>query len=435
MLQPGARDGYQVAWALQEAGLLDVLVTNGYSKRRPGILQRCAEIMPGVRAMAAQRRCPMLDDDLVVSRWDVELLSHIARKCGGRSGGVLSDGVENWLGRIAVSRARQRHADAILSYSYIAYPVFLKLQGSGILRILMQCHPHPRSVQRILMEEEKRHPELGPLLGMEREMSSGGRYVDQLSREPELADVIIVASTFTKTTLVENGICDSKITVVPYGTDSPRLHLDDGEIARARRERDGGSFRILFVGQFTQRKGLSYLIGACRSLDMSSTTLTLVGRGLDGLDVLFPNETPGWVRIRKCISDRELAIEYASADLLVLPSLAEGFGHVILEAMAYGLPVIATPNSGAPDVIRHGEGGYIVPCADARGLAAAIEELRAKPLLRSAMGLNSANAARRFTWERFRVKVADCVSAAIEGCFQPESGDDDIEAVTLKRHG
>jgi len=100
VLHPGARDGYQVAWALQEAGLLDALVTTAYAEKRPGILQRCAELLPGIRTIVAQRNCSMLDDSLVVSRWDVELLSQFARRVGGPAGNVLSDGAENWLGRL-----------------------------------------------------------------------------------------------------------------------------------------------------------------------------------------------------------------------------------------------------------------------------------------------------------------------------------------------
>ena len=99
-----------------------------------------------------------------------------------------------------------------------------------------------------------------------------------------------------------------------------------------------------------------------------------------------------------------------SCHMLALPSLVEGFGHVILEAMSVGLPVIATPNTGAPDVIRNGIDGFIVPLRDSQAIANKLELALQNPSELESMGVEASKRAREFSWSRFR----DGIRAAYE---------------------
>ena len=90
------------------------------------------------------------------------------------------------------------------------------------------------------------------------------------------------------------------------------------------------------------------------------------------------------------------------ADIMVLPSLVEGFAHAVLEAMCCGVPVITTSNTCGPDIIRDGIEGFIVPPGDAQKLAERLEWARLNRRALRDMGVAAAARARQFTWARFR---------------------------------
>ena len=103
---------------------------------------------------------------------------------------------------------------------------------------------------------------------------------------------------------------------------------------------------------------------------------------------------------KSLIDEQDMIEEYHKHDILVFPSLYEGFGMVFLEAMASGLAVIATPTGGVVDVIRHGENGYVVGIGDPESLASAITHLWTSPKERRRLGAAAREAASVLTWDR-----------------------------------
>jgi glycosyltransferase involved in cell wall biosynthesis len=92
-------------------------------------------------------------------------------------------------------------------------------------------------------------------------------------------------------------------------------------------------------------------------------------------------------------------------DVLVLPSISEGFGLVILEALSCGLPVVTTRNSGGPEVVRDGREGYFVPIRSAEAIAEKLELLARDPALLESMSEAALRRAREFTWANYRAKL------------------------------
>jgi glycosyltransferase involved in cell wall biosynthesis len=255
----------------------------------------------------------------------------------------------------------------------------------------MQAHPHPVSVRNILSVDLE-YSELGKeSLLTEQELQSDQERLDQLSCESALADWCIVASNFTKQTLIDNGVQESRIHRIPYGVDLG--------IYRPRPKRTG-PFRVVFVGQLVQRKGLEYLLKAWKRLRLHDAELVLAGRGRvdEKLLTAFRSE---FVYAGNISTDclRHL---YADSDLFCMPSLVEGFGLVYLEALGCGLPVIATPNTGAADIIRDGREGFIVPIRDVDALAEKLEWAYKNRRVIAEMGNAARTLAEQYSWERFR---------------------------------
>jgi glycosyltransferase involved in cell wall biosynthesis len=110
------------------------------------------------------------------------------------------------------------------------------------------------------------------------------------------------------------------------------------------------------------------------------------------------------------VSQYELFQLYTQFDVLVLPTIFEGFGLVIVEAMAAGLPVITTAHSMGPDVIENEKSGWIIPIRDAGAIATALEKLRQKSNAEyAAMRSEARNAALRYSWDRYRAALIQCL--------------------------
>ena len=189
---------------------------------------------------------------------------------------------------------------------------------------------------------------------------------DYFAREDEeyaLADFHCAASTVVRDQLLTLGIPPDRIWLVPYGADARVFHPGKAQAPRG--------LRIVFAGQVGLRKGLGTLLDA----------LTLAGRGDWRVD--FYGAVLGEARhdldayrgkaqltFHGAVSQPALAEAFRAGSVLVLPSLEEGFGLVVPQALNCGLPAIVSDAVGGKDFVRHRENGSIFPARDAAALAA-----------------------------------------------------------------
>ena len=147
------------------------------------------------------------------------------------------------------------------------------------------------------------------------------------------------------------------------------------------RQSDAGPLRILFVGNLIPRKGLHHLIDALCRLPQADWRLDVIGD--DAVDSAYAaavrrqigaGRLEGNIRLHGRVSDSELAQQYSAAQLLAVLSY-EGFGIVYLEAMAYGLPVLASVHGGGGEIVGHGVNGFLVEPTDADGIAGHLSAL------------------------------------------------------------
>jgi glycosyltransferase involved in cell wall biosynthesis len=410
----GSRDAYQAACALQEAGMLDRLVTDLYWPADRSAANYAKRFLPAALGRALMKRYAAgLPSQKVDTASFRGFLSHalefspvpFAWKRGAtrRTDAALG----RRAGRLAV-----RNGSALMSYSYYAHTAF-QHQPEGRPRILFQLHPHPASVRRILESELAAHPDCAESLLKEWELSLPQEDFDRLSAEALQAEYCICASSFTRRTLVENGVDERKIHVIPYGVDLDRFSPG------LRGPRDGASpatrrLRLLFTGRINQRKGIKYLLEALRLLKTRQIEVQVCGRVVDDLRLFKPFEDQ--VKITPSVSHAELVEAYRAADLFVLPSVAEGFGQVLLESLACGLPVLSTTRTAAPDLIREAEQGFVVAPGDAAALAERIEWALANRARLTEMRAEARTRAEQFTWERFRTHFA----AVVRQCMSAE---------------
>jgi len=158
----------------------------------------------------------------------------------------------------------------------------------------------------------------------------------------------------------------------------------------------------LFVGQISQRKGIKYLLEAFKNLRLEKAELVLMGDVIGSGEGLKAYE--GIFKHIKSVSYAELPKYYQSADIFVYPSLHEGSALAIYEAMASGLPIITTHNSGS--VVRDGEEGFVVPIRDVEALMRKLLLLYQDYCLRNSMGKKARKRAESFSWAQYRFRLA-----------------------------
>jgi glycosyltransferase involved in cell wall biosynthesis len=190
------------------------------------------------------------------------------------------------------------------------------------------------------------------------------------------------------------------------------------EFFAERRYQDSTPMRLLFVGTWLDRKGIYYLVDALNILIQKgqAVKLTIVGclSSEQQVKAFFSPEVQCHVRVLPYVAHEKMPAVYAEHDIFVFPSLMEGMPLALLEAMASGLPVVSTHNSGMADVLEDRFDGLAVADADARGLAGALEELCNSAELRKQLGEEASRTMRRYTWERVTRKLEMVLSLAVQ---------------------
>jgi colanic acid/amylovoran biosynthesis glycosyltransferase len=200
------------------------------------------------------------------------------------------------------------------------------------------------------------------------------------------------------------------------------------------REHSGQGSRLLFVGRLVAEKGVPILLDALARLRTRrpELRLTIVGAGPERADIEARAGAEGLgdcVRFTGYQTPEQVGEWLRTADVFVLPSLAEGVPVVVMEAMASGVPVVATHVGGLSEIVEDGVSGYLVPAAAPGALAERVEALLDDPELRARFGrMGRATVVREFNLARETARLRDLYRWAVEGDSSvPWPGHDDRE--------
>ena len=240
------------------------------------------------------------------------------------------------------------------------------------------------------------------------------RYLEKaVPRSVAQADRLLADSEATRADLLKYySVAPEAVDVLYCGVD-PRFCPDQGSDERKHlQQRYGFDERpfILTVGTLQPRKNFVRLIQAHASLEADAQLLIAGGTGWLSEDILAEAEKhQDRVRLLGFVDDADLPALYRNAALFVLPSLYEGFGLPVLEAMACGTPVVCSDASSLPEVV--GDAALMADPFDVDGLAAAMARVLQEPDLREGMGARGLEQAKRFTWERVARQLLDVLDA------------------------
>ncbi len=218
-----------------------------------------------------------------------------------------------------------------------------------------------------------------------------------MEQEPDAADICIAASGFTQRSLREVGIAPERIQLLPLAAD-----VDQFQFAERRTD---GPLKVLFVGGIGQRKGIKYLLEAVRQLNSAQgriVTAWTCPRGCSSTGSLFEMASvSGPYRSGRCCEAN------AAGRCACSTAVFEGFGMVIVEAMATGLPVITSTHSCGPEVIREGVDGFVLAPDDVWGLTEKLAWCAEHRMQLTDMGRAANERAKEFSWDGHRERLRE----------------------------
>lgn len=393
---PSKQHSFYTATALKKSGMLYKYITTVYDKPRSftRLVKSCFK--GNLRKKISTHYCSELDDSEVIQYYEFDYIVSLFLNRFSKLA-VLREKhrqlVANKFGRKVAKYAINNNVDVVIMYDSTATECF---------RILKEKAPN---IRRVLDVSIATRPQMRKYF--EDDMSVTGddtlkkefplfwdeKYMKSVYDEVLLATEYMAPSTVVKESLIYCGANESRIRIVPYG-------VDISQFAYRERKISGNKLKLIYVGQVSYRKGIHHLMKIASDLQ-EFIEVDLVG-SYSKTDKLYMDysKLPN-VKFSGFITRDQLAEKYYESDAFVFPTLGEGYGLVVLEAMSCGLPVISSNHAGGNDAILEGINGYVFPAGDDEALKNILLELYKDRHLTLEMGKEARKTAETLTWDRY----------------------------------
>jgi glycosyltransferase involved in cell wall biosynthesis len=268
-------------------------------------------------------------------------------------------------------------------YAGLSIPAARSL-GAKVIIESGSCHI---KTQQEILAEEYRH------WGIEH-TPIDQRTVEKMCHEYHDADYIMTLSSFARNSFINNGVSPQKILMVPCGVDTNYFLQEQ--------QQEKSKFLVIFVGLVSLRKGIQYLLQTWNNLGLPQNDSELLIIGAQTKDFVSAKQylkIPDNVKFIGPVDRPTLRTLYQQSSLFVLPSLEDGFGMVIGEAMASGLPVICSTSSAGPELITDGVHGFLTKSGDCVDLAEKICWCYCHRYEATQMGIRGSQQILNFSWD------------------------------------
>ena len=277
-------------------------------------------------------------------------------------------------------------SDIFIAWSGFALHTMRKVKDMGITTIILERGSSHILYQTDILKEEYEKFELKPQL-------PHPKVIEKELKEYETANYISIPSLFVKRTFLNRGFPEDKLIHIPYGVDLNYFK---------QIPKKDTVFRIIHCGGLTIRKGVHYLLQAFSELNLPDAELWLIGGMTEDIGPRFAKYNNNNVFLKGPYPQSELYKYYSQGSVFVIMSIEEGLAMVQPQAMACGLPVICTTNTGGEDIVRDGKDGFVIQIRDVDALKEKIIYLYENRDICQQMGQNAKRrVSEGFTWDDY----------------------------------
>ncbi|MGH1579301.1 glycosyltransferase family 4 protein [Planktotalea sp.] len=399
VVQLGARRQYAVPAAFAQAGQLEALYTDLCAGRGIGRLAPLIQKIPPVaRRINLSRRTPppdVLARTHVFPSWFLQMRAALS---GGGTQGARLKKIRQAHHRASMRMLKSGFGNAthVLTMFGEATAFQRRAKAQGLVTITdMNIAP---STEAIVRDEQRSFPDWeAPKIYYGQAHAAKAGVAPMMDDVLAHTDIFLCPSEFVRSDLINNfGVAATRTRLVPYAV-NPKW-------SAVKARPDVG--RVLFAGGAELRKGIHILAAAARILNERGLSYRFDVAGTASVEIRARPECAALTFLGR-LNAQDMSAAYSTADIVALPSLAEGSAGVTYEALGCGLPVVTTFEAGS--AVRDGIDGKIVPARDASALADAIELIVQNRDLRDSMAKNARAHALELSWAKYSSKLQDAL--------------------------
>lgn len=407
---PGRQHSFRVATALKKSGMLYKYATTVYNKDN-SLLMKLTKFFLGEENVkrANRRKCPLVNDDEVLQFCEFDGLLNLlllrldkSHKISKAYNGYISKKFQRKLAKYII----KNNVDVVISYDTNSDVLFsiLSEKAPNVIRIMDNAHPNRHFLYHSYQQNIDCCGDFVKTLE-----ASGYMTNEEISKpfgeEVKKADYHIVASSYSEKALMYDGIPQDRIFKIPYG-------VDNNKFIEPKRTYEDGKLNVMFLGDVNQRKGIKQLLDAAKSINNPNIVFNVTGSGADHFAELYEPYKP-YVNILGYVSFEKLLELLSTSHVFLFPAMGEGFGLVLLEAMAAGLVPITTENCAGRDIVEDGVNGFIIPVGDEIAIVQKLLWCSNHSKELKAMSEKARETAKLYTWERYEAEIVKSVTKTI----------------------
>lgn len=367
---PSKQHSLQTATALKKNGMLFKYITSVYDKKRSFTHIFKGFLSSKNQKKASGRKSNELEDDEVLILCELSgLLMLIIRRIPFLRS-KLYQKMFVWrrrkFGAAVAKLAMKNEVDAVIMYDSTAVECFaiLKKQAPQIIRILDVSISHRKFMKMNFMRDmEQTHDKH---LMLEEAILWNESYMKDYIQEVIDSDAFFAPSQVVKRSLMYVGANETSIKIIPYGVDINKFKY-------VHKQKHVLPLKLLFVGQVNYRKGIHHLLKVIRQFKSSEVTVSLAGEYDKRSELYLQYKDYENINFLGFVTRDVLAEHYQNSDMFIFPTLGEGYGLVVLEALSTGTPVITSDLAGGNDAITDGENGFVFKAGDDEELKEVIQ--------------------------------------------------------------
>lgn len=403
LAHPGKQHSFETAKALKDAGVFYKYVTTVYDKRG-SITHLFKNILTGNNLKKANTRiCSYLDDNDVVQVYELwGLLVLLISKFSFLSKLYfhLNMSLSNHFADKVAKMAVKDNVDAIIVYDGISRKglEYIKKKAPHI-KTIMDVSISMRPFMKANFEKDmERYHHNG--FYKEETYLWNPKYEKVIRNELKYVDYFFAPSNVVCRSLEYCGIERDKIKIVPYGVDTTKFDYQKKECENST------PLKMIYVGQISYRKGLHHLLRIVNIYDKNTVEISLAGAFNENDEIYkkfkdYPN-----VHFLGFVTRDILSKEYKKADVFVFPTLGEGYGMVVLEALSTGTPVLISNLAGGDDAIDNYQNGIVYEALSEEALKEAIDWFLNNREKIPEMSAKARGTALKYTWEHYHKHYA-----------------------------
>lgn len=403
----GKQHSLQTALAFQEKGSLYAYITTVYSKEVSIMNFFRFLLNKKYKRKFASRKENRIPDNKVIQYYEIPVLFLLfLNKCNLNR--LITDYINQFIQKkFAIKVANyviKNKIDVVIMYDTNVFDAFeiIHRQSPNTICILDTTIAN-RSYIKEIYENDLR---LYPNSGLKKEQSflwHKESWIKRYVEEFRVADYCLVGSDFVKKSISHIVSDTSKILKIPYGVNLNMFQPVDRDYSVA-------PLHLLFVGGVIRRKGIHHLINVVKKYSSDKIILHIAGSYNDKDTIYLENKYCENIIFEGFVTRDIITILYQKCHVFVLPSLAEGMAMVGLEALASGLPIICTTNSGLDDVVKENVNGFIIPTSDEYALKEKIDYCLNNRDILQKMSNNARTSVYMYSWDNYRNNLYNVIS-------------------------